>query len=70
MKFIKLTKKFGDGEALINPLFITALESQPGGGVCVYTMGGQTWVVTESVEVVQDKIKASEKYTVINHDQK
>ena len=67
MKFIALTKATG-GQIAINPLMIIALEPLPIGRTAVCIFNHETRTVNESVEEIQNKIKASEGFAVINYE--
>ena len=62
-KFIKLTKK-GGGQIHINCILITILEEQTIGGSSVYVMGGEGWLVEETVDEIKKLIKKSESFTI------
>jgi uncharacterized protein YlzI (FlbEa/FlbD family) len=69
MKFIVLTKSWG-GQVAINSTTIVALEPLPTGKTSVYVFGHQSWTVDESIEEIQNKIKAAEGFAIINYDPK
>lgn len=69
MKFISLTKYQG-GEIAVNATMIVALEPSPAGFTSVHVFNHQSWSVKESVEEVQNKIKAAEGFAIINYDPK
>ena len=63
MKFISLTRQ-GGGTVKINPMVIVALEPITGSDKTrIYTMGG-SWVILESIDQIEKKIKESEKVTL------
>ena len=64
MKFITLTNQT-DGVVYINPITITALSPIPNpigdeAKTQIYTMGSTCWLVLETVEEIQKKIKELE----------
>jgi uncharacterized protein YlzI (FlbEa/FlbD family) len=68
MKFITLTKTHA-AEIAVNTMMIVALEPTPT-GTTVHVMGHSSFSVKESITEIQDKIRASEGYAIINHDPK
>jgi uncharacterized protein YlzI (FlbEa/FlbD family) len=69
MKFITLTKNTG-GEIAVNATMIVALEPLPTGKTSVCVFNHFSIVVNESVEDIQNKIKATEGFAIINYDPK
>jgi uncharacterized protein YlzI (FlbEa/FlbD family) len=69
MKFIALTKNSG-GEIAVNPMMIVALDPLPTDTTAVCLFNHFTITVTESVEEIQNKIKASEGFATVNYDPK
>jgi uncharacterized protein YlzI (FlbEa/FlbD family) len=69
MRFITLTKNTG-GEIAINPTMIVALDPLPTNKTAVSIFNHFTITVTESVEEIQNKIKASEGFAIVNYDPK
>jgi hypothetical protein len=63
MKLISLTRQ-GGGIIKINPMVVVALEPIPGmDKTMVYTMGG-SWLILESLDQIEKKIKEAEKVTL------
>ena len=69
MRFITLTKNTG-GEIAINPTMIVALDPLSTSKTAVSIFNHFTVIVTESVEEIQNKIKASEGFAIVNYDPK
>lgn len=78
MKFITLTKWSGGIEVAINTTMIVALEPfyytannlESKIGTTVHFMGFNSFSVEESIEEIQNRIKSSEGYAIINFDPK
>lgn len=68
MRFITLTKTHA-AEIAVNTMMIVALEPIPI-GTTVYMMGHSSFSVKEGVGEIQDKIRASEGFAIINFDPK
>jgi len=60
--FIKLTKRFGSGDLMVNPVMITCIESVAPNGSCVYLMGGTSQSVTETPDVIEDMIEKTSHF--------
>ena len=54
--FIKLSRKVDGGEIYVNRHAVTAIDSHPNGGCCVYVFGSDSWRVSESAEELQKLI--------------
>jgi hypothetical protein len=62
--FIKLTKRFGSGDLIVNPFMITCIESISGSpnGSCIYLMGGTSQSVTETPDIIEDMIEKASHF--------
>lgn len=70
MKFITLTQ-LGGQSIYINSMMINALVPATNlSQTRIYTMSGDSWDVTESVEEIKKKIEDSEKLTFVNKNVK
>lgn len=70
MKFITLSKSRSTlPDIAISANMIVALEPTPA-GTLVYVIGHQSFTVDESIEEIQNKIKATEGFATINYDPK
>ena len=70
-KFITLTNNAGGSEVLINPMLITALQSNPTlPFTSIYLIGGTSFSVREKVEEIMKLIQATDSMTIIQYDPK
>lgn len=66
MKFITLTKP-GGSSILINPMMVQAIEPSPSSQAksTIHMMAGTSWMIMETIEEIQKKIKESENIHTI-----
>jgi len=68
MNFITATRSSSNTSILINSMMVVAIQPTPANGSVIYTMGGSSWDVLESVDEIKKKIKTSESFTITNHN--